>query len=147
MEAEAERDRGEAIWNQSEAMLNLEKAKTERVRAESDGVLKQAQAANALVGENGSPAEYLALVDALKQSFSDVTNTAVIGNGASCYPKSTGAETTCQGAARATPSGATVYRIEGRVQTTESTYGCGVATSSFGKTEVYTQVEIYKESS
>ena len=31
MEAEAERDRGEAIWNQSEAMLNLEKAKTERV--------------------------------------------------------------------------------------------------------------------
>ena len=77
MEAEAERDRGEAIWNQSEAMLNLEKAKTERVKAENDGVLKQAQAANALVGENGSPAEYLALVDALKASFSDVTNTAV----------------------------------------------------------------------
>lgn len=77
MEAEAERDRGEAIWNQSEAMLNLEKAKTERVKAENDGVLKQAQAANALVGENGTPAEYLALVDALKASFSDVTNTAV----------------------------------------------------------------------
>ena len=77
----------------------------------------------------------------------DVTNSAVIGNGASCYPKSHGAETTCQGAARATPSGSTVYRIEARVQTTENTYGCGVATSSFGKTEVYTQVEIYKESS
>jgi len=77
MEAEAERDRGEAIWNQSEAMLNLEKAKTERIKAESDSVFKQAQAANSLSSEGESPKEYLALVDALKASFSDVTNTAV----------------------------------------------------------------------
>ena len=77
MEAEAERDRGEAIWNQSEAMLNLEKAKTERLKAESDAALKQAQTASTLVGDSGTPMEYLALVDALKESFASVTDTAV----------------------------------------------------------------------
>ena len=77
VEAEAERDRGEAIWNQSEAILNVEKAKTERLKAESDAVYKQAQSAKALVGEEGTPAEYLALVDALKASFATVTNSAV----------------------------------------------------------------------
>jgi hypothetical protein len=77
VEAEAERDRGEAIWNQSEAILNVEKAKTERIKAESDAVYKQAQSAKALVGEEGTPAEYLALVDALKDSFATVTNSAV----------------------------------------------------------------------
>jgi hypothetical protein len=77
MEAEAERDRGEAIWNQSEAMLNLEKAKTERLKAESDAALKQAQTASTLVGDAGTPMEYLALVDALKDSFASVTDTAV----------------------------------------------------------------------
>ncbi len=76
MEAEAERDRGEAIWNQSEAMLNLEKAKTERLKAESDSALKQAQTANTLLGDSGTPLEYMALVDALKQSFASVTDTA-----------------------------------------------------------------------
>ena len=75
-EAEAERDRGEAIWNQSEAMLNLEKAKTERLKAESDSALKQAQTANTLLGDSGTPLEYMALVDALKQSFASVTDTA-----------------------------------------------------------------------
>ena len=77
MEAEAERDRGEAIWNQSEAMVNIEKAKTERLKAESDSALKRAKAADTLSGDEGTPIEYLALVEALKQSFSDVTSTAV----------------------------------------------------------------------
>ena len=77
VEAEAERDRGEAIWNQSEALLNVEKAKTERLRAESDATYKQAQSAKALVADGDSPVEYLALVDALKDSFSTITNTAV----------------------------------------------------------------------
>ena len=40
VEAEAERDRGEAIWNQSEAVLNVEKAQTERMRAEAETALK-----------------------------------------------------------------------------------------------------------
>ncbi len=77
MEAEAERDRGEAIWNQSEAMLNMAKAQTERLKAESDSTLKQAQTANQILGDEAPPSEYLALVDALKQSFSTVTDSAV----------------------------------------------------------------------
>lgn len=80
-EAEAERDRGEAIWNQSEALLNVAKAQTERMNAENDGALKHAKAAEALAGTPASqtsggtnPPEFLALVDALKASFSDVSN-------------------------------------------------------------------------
>ena len=77
MEAEAERDRGEAIWNQSEAMVNVAKANSERLKAEGDAALKQAQAAQALTPEGQAPTEYLALVDALKQSFGSITDTAV----------------------------------------------------------------------
>jgi hypothetical protein len=81
--AEADRDRGEAIWNQSEAILNVAKAKTEQDKAEADIVLSKAKAAEALAGKPLSqtssgtqPAEYLALVEALKTSFKDAANTA-----------------------------------------------------------------------
>ena len=84
MEAEAERDRGEALWNQSEAMVNVSKAETERMKAESDSALKQARAADLLTGkpattssEGTQPTEYLALVDALKASYADITAEAV----------------------------------------------------------------------
>jgi hypothetical protein len=84
MEAEAERDRGEAIWNQSEAMVNVSKAETERMKAESDSALKQARAADLLTGkpattssEGTRPTEYLDLVDALKASYADITAEAV----------------------------------------------------------------------
>ena len=84
MEAEAERDRGEAIWNQSEAMVNVAKAETERMKAESDSALKQVKAADLLTGkpattssEGTQPAEYLALVDALKASYADITAEAI----------------------------------------------------------------------
>ena len=40
-------------------------------------MLKQAQTANTLIGDSGTPLEYMALVDALKQSFASVTDTAV----------------------------------------------------------------------
>ena len=80
MRAEAIRDRGEAIWNQSEAVLNVAKAQTEAQRVQSDSVLKEAKAAQALSGGKGAavpPVEYMALVEALKDSFKDVTNGAV----------------------------------------------------------------------
>ena len=80
MQAEAIRDRGEAIWNQSEAVLNVAKAQTEAQKAQSDSVLKEARAAQALANTTGGdtpPLEYLALVEALKDSFKDVTNNAV----------------------------------------------------------------------
>lgn len=84
VEAEAERDRGEAIWNQSEAVLNLAKAQGESERSTAEVVFKQAKAAEALAGQPATqtssgtqPLEYLALVDALKESFKDVTNSAV----------------------------------------------------------------------
>ncbi len=44
-EAEAIRDRGEAIWNTSEAVLNVRKSETERVKAISDLVGKLIQGA------------------------------------------------------------------------------------------------------
>ena len=81
--AEADRDRGEAIWSQSEAILNVAKAKTEHDKARADIVLNQAKAAEALAGKPATPnssgtqpAEYLALVDALKSSFKDAANSA-----------------------------------------------------------------------
>ena len=81
--AEADRDRGEAIWNQSEAILNVAKAKTEHDKARADIVLNQAKAAEALAGKPATPnssgtqpAEYLALVDAVKSSFKDAANSA-----------------------------------------------------------------------
>jgi predicted component of type VI protein secretion system len=81
MQAEAERDRGEAIWNQSEALLNFAKAKTESDKAEAEIIYKEAKAAQALAGtpatENSSgtqPMEYLSIVDALKESFREVAN-------------------------------------------------------------------------
>lgn len=80
--AEADRDRGEAIWNQSEAVLNIAKAKTEQDKAEASIVLSKAKAAEALAGKPQSssslgtqPTEYLALVEALKDSFKDVAHT------------------------------------------------------------------------
>ena len=80
--AEADRDRGEAIWNQSEAVLNVAKAKTEQDKAEASIVLSKAKAAEALAGKPQSssslgtqPTEYLALVEALKDSFKDVAHT------------------------------------------------------------------------
>jgi AcrR family transcriptional regulator len=58
VEAEAERDRGEAIWNASEAVLNARKAETEKVKALSALITSLASAAgvegaqlSSLVGE------------------------------------------------------------------------------------------------
>ena len=75
VEAEAERDRGEAIWNQSEAVLNVEKAQTERMKAEADTALKFAQAAERLAAGEERPVEYLEVVEAIKASFSTATDT------------------------------------------------------------------------
>jgi len=84
MEAEAERDRGEAIWNQSEALLNIAKAKTEEQRAAAEVAYKEAKAAEALAGkpateksEATQPIEYLTLVDTLKDSYEQFTNSAI----------------------------------------------------------------------
>jgi hypothetical protein len=84
MEAEAERDRGEAIWNQSEALLNIAKAKTEEQKAAAEVAYKEAKAAEALAGkpateksEATQPIEYLTLVDTLKDSYEQFTNSAI----------------------------------------------------------------------
>ena len=78
MEAEAERDRGEAIWNSSEALLNIAKADTERVKAESDVAYQDIKMADLLAkGEDERPADYLPLVEALKSTYDEITNAAI----------------------------------------------------------------------
>ena len=84
MEAEAERDRGEAIWNQSEALLNIAKAKTEEQRAAAEVAYKDAKAAEALAGKAATetqdavaPIDYLGLVETLKDQYETYTNTAI----------------------------------------------------------------------
>ena len=84
MEAEAERDRGEAIWNQSEALLNIAKAKTEEQRTSAEVVYKEAKAAEALAGKAATekqdavaPIDYLNLVETLKDQYESYTNTAI----------------------------------------------------------------------
>ena len=77
-----------------------------------------------------------------KSRLYDVTGTAVIQNGMSAYANSSSSS----GAARVTPSGSNVYRIEHRCLTTLATYGFGVETGTNTGVEIYAQVEILKES-
>jgi hypothetical protein len=76
-----------------------------------------------------------------KSRLYDVTGTAGIQNGMSDY-----APDSSSGAARVTPSGSNVYRIEHYCLTTLATYGFGVAASTGTGVEIYAQVEIFKES-
>ena len=84
MEAEAERDRGEAIWNQSEALLNIAKAQTEEQKAAAEVAYKEAKAAEALAGkpatensEPTTPVDYLSLVNFLKENYEQFTSDAI----------------------------------------------------------------------
>ena len=84
MEAEAERDRGEAIWNQSEALLNIAKAQTEEQKAAAEVAYKEAKAAEALAGkpatensEPTTPVDYLSLVNFLKENYDQFTSDAI----------------------------------------------------------------------
>ena len=74
----------------------------------------------------------------------DVTGTAVVQVGTSEYSYTDyDALYKSIGAARVTPSGSNVYRIEHQVQTTKATSGYGFE-ANFA-TEMYTMVEIFKE--
>tara|TARA_R110000765_G_scaffold131088_2_gene229627 strand:+ start:105 stop:830 length:726 start_codon:yes stop_codon:yes gene_type:complete len=81
----------------------------------------------------------------------DVTNTAIIAAGSSEYSRNpeihAGGNVSNKsfGFARLTPSGDTAYRIEHYCEWTNTTYGFGDATG-YGPNELYTMVEIYKES-
>ena len=76
-----------------------------------------------------------------KSRLYDVTGTAGIQNGMSAYSPAASS-----GAARVTPSGSNVYRIEHWCITTLATYGFGVDTGTGTGVEIYAQVEILKES-
>ena len=75
----------------------------------------------------------------------DVTGTAHVQSGSSGY-SGTGANTQGRdmGAARVTPSGSNVYRIEHRCDVTNGTNGFGVSVA-YGETIIFTIVEIFKE--
>ena len=85
----------------------------------------------------------------------DVTNSAAITYGQSCFENANDITTISTGSARVTPSGSTVYSIQHACQTTSGGDGFGVASQfdadgdyNNGSTEtysVYTVVEIYKE--
>ena len=76
----------------------------------------------------------------------DSTNSAVVGLGNVIYAHSTPTIALySHGMCRVTPSGATVYELQNRVQTTNATYGNGVAGEFDGSAERYAFVEIYKE--
>jgi hypothetical protein len=81
----------------------------------------------------------------------DVTNTAIIAAGSSEYSRNpeihAGGNVSNKsfGFARLTPSGDTAYRIEHYCEWTNTHYGFGDATG-YGPNELYTMVEIYKES-
>ena len=76
----------------------------------------------------------------------DTTNSAVVGLGLVVYAH-TGSSITpaSNGVCRVTPSGATVYELQNRVQATKATYGRGVAGEFDDSAERYALVEIYKE--
>jgi hypothetical protein len=76
-----------------------------------------------------------------KSRLYDVTGTAGIQNGMAAYA----AADSC-GAARVTPSGSNVYRIEHWCLTTYASIGFGAPTGTGTGVEVYAQVEIFKES-
>ena len=76
----------------------------------------------------------------------DSTNSAVVGLGNVIYAHSNATIALySHGMCRVTPSGATVYELQNRVQTTNATYGNGVAGEFDGSAERYAFVEIYKE--
>ena len=76
----------------------------------------------------------------------DSTNSAVVGLGNVIYAHSTPTIALYgHGMCRVTPSGATVYELQNRVQTTNADYGNGVAGEFDGSEERYAFVEIYKE--
>ena len=76
----------------------------------------------------------------------DTTNSAVVGLGTVVYANTTPAITPASnGICRVTPSGATVYEFQNRVQATLATYGRGVAGEFDDSAERYALLEIYKE--
>ena len=79
-----------------------------------------------------------------KTRLYDVTGTAVIQAGLSAKALDD-VETISNGSARVTPSGSNAYKIEHRCATTRASDGFGEA-SNFSTPEIYTSVEIFKES-
>ena len=75
----------------------------------------------------------------------DVTGTAALQPGLSASCANSDIATVSNGSTRVTPSGSNAYRIEHRSDITRATDGFGYA-SSFSTPEIYTSVEIFKES-
>ena len=75
----------------------------------------------------------------------DVTGTAALQPGLSASCANSDIATVSNGSTRVTPSGSNTYRIEHRSDITRATDGFGYA-SNFSTPEIYTSVEIFKES-
>ena len=84
-------------------------------------------------------------VDIHQTRLYDITNAAALALGSSEYASNTYfGQTRSFGSDRVTISTTTVYEIQHRCEATKSTNGFGV-TTVFGDSNVYTEVEIFKE--
>jgi len=81
-----------------------------------------------------------------KSRLYDVTGTASLGMGMPQWTQSLDhGSNNSEGSTRITPSGSNVYRIEHRCSLTKADQGFGVP-ADFSEPEIFTRVEIYKES-
>ena len=85
-------------------------------------------------------------VNSHKARLYDVTGSASVGMGIPQWSGSSSITNTSIGAARVSPSGSNVYRIEHRCSLTHASQGVGVS-ANFSEPEIYTLVEIFKEAS